>query len=157
MNDAVRVQILECVDDLHCVTLHFEFVESLAPFQQLVHTCILAQFEQNIDILAIFEKVLEVTHVCMLDGAVNLDLTHELLFGTTLCQTGLLYDFRCMGELGLGIDEFEALRKATLAEELSFEIHAFTECTILLLKLFFDESLLRTRGGMRGLAARLAW
>ena len=44
----------------------------------------------------------------------NLDLTHELLFGPTFSQAGLLDNFGSMDECGVGIDEFIAFSEATL-------------------------------------------
>ena len=48
---------------------------------------VLAEFEQDVYILAVLEEVLKVAHIRMLDAAVDLDLTHELLLGTALGQT----------------------------------------------------------------------
>ena len=58
--------------------------------------------------------MLEVAHIYMLDTSMNLDLTHELLFGTTFSEAGLLDDFGGVNECGVGIDEFIAFSEATL-------------------------------------------
>ena len=83
----------------------------------------------------------------MLDAPVDLDLTHELLLGATLRQAALLNDFGCVHELGLGIDEFEALRETTFAKELAFQVAPDADFAVLLLELFLDDDL--GRGGGR--------
>ena len=57
MNHAVRVQVLERIDDLLGVALDLKLVESLPPLEKLVHALVLTKFEQNIYILAVFEEV----------------------------------------------------------------------------------------------------
>lgn len=44
MDDAVRVQILQGVDDLHSVALNLKLVQSLPPLQQLIHRLVVAEF-----------------------------------------------------------------------------------------------------------------
>ena len=60
-------------------------MQSLPALQQLVHRLVVAELEKDVHILTIFEEVLEVAHMGVLDAAMNLDLTHQLLFRTTLC------------------------------------------------------------------------
>mmetsp|Transcript_23065 Transcript_23065/g.30686 ORF Transcript_23065/g.30686 Transcript_23065/m.30686 type:complete len:116 (-) Transcript_23065:289-636(-) len=115
MDDPVRVQVLQRINDLHCVALNFELVESLSALQQLIHRLVLAKLQQDVHILTIFEKVLEVAHMRVLDTAMNLDLTHELLLGPTLRQRRLLDDFGGVDEVGFCVDELEALGEASLA------------------------------------------
>ena len=90
---AVRVQVLERVDDLLGVALDLELVQALAPLQQLVHALVLAQLEQNVHILAVLEEVQELGHVGMLDRPVNFDFTHQLLLRPAPLQRGLLDNF----------------------------------------------------------------
>ena len=73
------VKILESVDNLHGVTLDLELMESLPPLEQLVHTLILAQFQQDVDAIAILEKVHKLSDIRMFHRSVNLDFTHQLL------------------------------------------------------------------------------
>ena len=63
---AVRVQVLERVDDLLGVALDLELVETLAPLQQLVHALVAAELEENVDTLAVLEKVHELRHILVL-------------------------------------------------------------------------------------------
>ena len=51
-------------------------MQALAPLQKLVHAVILAKLQQDVNILAVFEKVLEVAHMVVLDAAMDFDLTH---------------------------------------------------------------------------------
>ena len=51
----------------------------------------------------------------VLDTTMNLDLTHQLLFCSTLRQRRLLDDFGSMNEVGICIHKLEALGKAALS------------------------------------------
>ena len=117
---------------------------------------ILAQLKQDVDVLAVLEEVLEVANVRVLDTSVDLDLTHEFLLGSTLCQTAFLDDFGRMHECSLRIDKLEALCEASLAKEFSFQVASDTDFTIRLFELFFNHGLLGLVRGARGLG-RLSW
>lgn len=93
MNDPVGVQVLESLDDLHGVALHFQLVQTLSSFEQFVHGLVLAKFQQDVNVLGILEEVLELTNMEVLDAAVDLDLAHQLLLGSTFGQARLLNDF----------------------------------------------------------------
>ena len=80
----------------------------------------------------------------MLDTPVDLDLTHELLFGATLGQTRLLNNLGCVHESCVGIDEFVAFGKTTLSEELSFNVSSDTYFSAFFLKFLLNDGL---RGG----------
>ena len=82
----------------------------------------------------------------VLDAAMDLDLAHELLLGTTLRQTALLNNLGSVHKLCLSIYEFEALREATLPEELALHVAADPDLSTLLLELLLDNDL---RGGGR--------
>jgi len=76
MDDPMRVQVLERLDDLHSVTLYFQLVQTLPAFEQFVHGLVLAKLQQNVNVLGIFEEMLELTNMEVLDAAVDLDLAH---------------------------------------------------------------------------------
>ena len=111
-------------------------MESLTALEQLVHALVLAQFEKDVNILTVFEEVLKMAHIIVFDAAVNLYLAHQFLLGTTLGQTRLLDDLGRVDEGGIGIDEFVALRKATLSKKLAFEVATDSDLAALLLELF---------------------
>ena len=134
MNDSMRVEVLEGTNDLRRVALHFQFVQPFTPLKQFVHTCVLAKLEQDVHIFAVFEEVLEMANICMLDTSVNLDLAHQLLLGATLSQTTLLNDLGSVHKFRLGIDEFETFGKASLAKEFALEVAADPDFSVLLLK-----------------------
>ena len=136
VDDSVRVKVLEGGNNLGCVALHLQFVESLTALEQLVHALVLAQFEKDVNILTVFEEVLEMTHIIVFDAAVNLYLAHQFLLGTTLGQTRLLDDLGRVDEGGIGIDEFVTLREATLPKKLAFEVATDSNLATLLLELF---------------------
>lgn len=106
---------------------------------------VLAKFKQDVDIFAIFEEVLEVAHISVLDTSMDFDLTHKLLFGSALCQRRLLDDFGCVDEVGLSVDEFETFGESTLAKELSLEVAADPDLATRLLEFLFDDGLRRRR------------
>ena len=83
---------------------------------------VLTELEQYVNIFTILEKMLKVAHIRVLDTSVNLDLAHELLFGSTLGQARLLNNLRCVNKRCLGINEFVAFCKSSLAEKLAFDI-----------------------------------
>ena len=113
------MQVLQCVDDLSRVALNLKLVQAFPSLQQFVHTLVLAELQKDVNILAVFEEVLKVAHIDMLDAPVDFDLTHQLLFSTTLCQTRLLDNLGCMNKLGFRIDELEAFGESTFSEELA--------------------------------------
>ena len=83
----------------------------------------------------------ELGHILMLDRSVDLDFTHELLFGAALRQAGLLNDFGCVHEGGIGIYEFVAFRKAALAKELALDVSSDADFSRFFLKLFLNNGL----------------
>ena len=84
MNYSVSMEIFESINYLHGVALHFNFMKTLSSSQKFIQTLILTQLEQNVDIISIFKEMLELNNVLMLNGPVNFDLTHKLLFCSTL-------------------------------------------------------------------------
>lgn len=141
MDNAMRVQVLQSVDYLCSITLNFQFVKSFSTFKQFVHALVLAKFEQDVDILTVLEEVLEVADIGVLDAPVDLDFTHELLFGAALRQAGLLNDFGCVHEGGVGIYEFVAFRKAALAKELALDVSSDADFSRIFLKFFLNNGL----------------
>ena len=84
MNDTMCVQILEGIDDLHGVTLNFQFMQALPASKKLIQTLILAQLQNYVHILWIFEEVLKFDNMEVRNGPMDLDFTHEFLLGSTL-------------------------------------------------------------------------
>ena len=89
VDDAMTVKVFDCRTDLIDVTLDFELVEALPTAQQLVQRLVLAQLEENIDVLCVLEEVFEADDVVLVEGAMDLDFRHQLLLGTSLSQSGL--------------------------------------------------------------------
>jgi hypothetical protein len=86
MNNSVGMEVLESIDNLQGITFHFEFVQSFASLQQLVHAVVRTQLQQNINILRIFKEVHELSDISVLHGPMNFDFTHQLLLGSTSLQ-----------------------------------------------------------------------
>ena len=67
MNDAMTVKVFDSCADLIDVTLDFELVEALTTAQQLVQRLVLAQLEEDIDVLGVFEEVFEADDVVLVE------------------------------------------------------------------------------------------
>ena len=76
MNYSVSVEILQSIDNLHRVRLHFQFMKTLPSAQKFVEALIWADLKQDIYVVAVLEEVLELDDVLVLDGPVNFNLTH---------------------------------------------------------------------------------
>lgn len=61
-------------------------MEALTSAQKLVKRLVLAQLEQDIDILSILEEVLKADDVVLVERPVDLDLGHQLLLRPSLRQ-----------------------------------------------------------------------
>ena len=142
MDHAVRVQILEGVDNLLGVALDLEFMESLAALQKFVHALILAELKQDIHIFTILEKLKELSHIGMLDRPVNFDFTHQLLFCPTSLQRRLLDNFGGTNCLCLHRNELVAFCEATFTQELSFHVLPIGHLAILLLYALLNDLML---------------
>ena len=136
------VQILESIDNLLGVALDLEFMESLAALQKFVHALILAKFKQDIHILTVFEKMKELSDICMLDRPVNFDFTHQLLFCPTSLQRRLLDNFGGTNCLCIHLNKLIAFCEATFTQELSFHILSISHFTILMLYALFNDLML---------------
>jgi hypothetical protein len=86
MNNPVRMQVLESIDNLHSITLYLELMKSLPSLEQFVHALVMAELKQDIDVVAIFEEMHELSNVGMFHRSMNLDLTHQLLLGPASLQ-----------------------------------------------------------------------
>ena len=139
MNYAVRVQVFERINDLLGVALDLQLVQALPPLQELVHALVLAQLEEDIHILAVFEEVQELGHVRMLDRPVNFDLTHQLLLRPAPLQRRLLDNFSSTHGLGVHLHELIALGEATLSQELALDVLSVADLAICVLNALFNE------------------
>lgn len=72
----MRVQVFECAYYLHRVALHFELVQALPPFDQVIQRLVLANLQQNVHVLCVLKKVLELANVEVPQAAMDLNLRH---------------------------------------------------------------------------------
>ena len=142
----VRVQVLERMDDLLSVALDFELMQALTPLQELIHTLVLAELEEDVHIFAVLEEMQELGHVRMLDRPVNFDFAHELLLGPASLQRGLLDNFGRAYRLRVHLHELVAFGEAALAKELALDILTVADLTICVLYAFLDELCSRVAG-----------
>lgn len=85
--------------------------------------------------------MLEAYDVVVMEGAMNLDLGHELLLGATLCEGALLDDFGGLDLLVVQVSELVTLGESALAQELALEVLLDADVSVKLDYLFFDDSL----------------
>jgi hypothetical protein len=97
-----------------------------------------AHLEQDVNVIDVFEKVLELAHVVMLQTPVNLNFRHQLLLGTTLSQTCFLNQLASMEVLRLLIQKLVALGKPTFTQEFSLLVGSNARLSIWQLIFFFD-------------------
>ena len=139
MNNPVGVKILKSINDLHRVALDLELMKSLPPLEQLIHALILAELQQDVNTIAILEKMHKLSHIGMLDRSVNLDLTHQLLLRPAPLERRLLDDLGSRYLLSVTLDEFIALGKSTFPEELALDILAIANLSILVLNSLLND------------------
>jgi hypothetical protein len=85
--------------------------------------------------------VLESNDVVVVKTAMDLDLGHELLLGTRLCQRSLCNDLGGRHSLSLKVCEFIALSETSLAKELTTKIFLDTDVTVELDDFLFNNNL----------------
>lgn len=76
MDNSVRMQVLQSGNDLICIALDFELIQTFTPLQQFVETLVLTKLEKDVDAFAVFEEMCELSNVRVLDRTMNLDLAH---------------------------------------------------------------------------------
>ena len=141
MDDAMTVEVLNGGADLVDVALDLELVEALAAAQQLVQRLVLAQLQEDVDVLGVLEEVLEADDVVLVQGSVNLDLTHQLLLGSSLGQSGLHNDFGGRDTLVFEVGELETAGETTFTEELALEVLLDADFAVVLDDFLFDDRL----------------
>jgi len=109
------VQVLESTDDLHDLALDLNLSQAFASANLLVDGLVLAQLQEDVDELCVFEEVVEAHDVLVLEGAVDADLTHKFLFGPRFDQRGLGHDLGGQDLLGLEAGELLDAGKPALA------------------------------------------
>lgn len=142
MDNTVRVQVLEGVDDLLGVAFDLQFMQPLSALQQFIHALVLAQLQQDIHIFTVFEKMKELSHICMLNRPMNFDFAHQLLLCPAPLQRGLLDNLGCTDCLRVHLNELVAFGEATLAKEFSLDILPVSHFTILMLYALLDDLVL---------------
>lgn len=77
----MTLQIAHSRNNLHNIALNFDLGKSFSSTQFFIYGLIMTKLEKNIDVLRIFKEVIEAYHMCVVQGTVDPDFTHELLFG----------------------------------------------------------------------------
>lgn len=134
----MRVQVLKSVDDLHSIAFHLKLMEPFPSFQKLVHALVMTKLQQDVDIVAVLEKMHKLSHVGMFDGSMNLNLTHELLLGPAPLERGLLNDLGSSDSFGLALDKLIALCESSFSQEFSLDVLSIRNFSILMLDPFLD-------------------
>ena len=74
MNDSIIMQVLKSSTNLSGIIYHFKFSQSLSFPEDLTEWPIFAQIQENIAILLIFEKPMELDNILMIQTSMDLDL-----------------------------------------------------------------------------------
>ena len=85
--------------------------------------------------------MLESNDMVVVKTAMDLDLGHELLLGTGLCQRSLCNDLGGRHSLSLKVCEFITLSETSLAEELTAKVFLDTDVTVELDNFLFNNNL----------------
>jgi len=133
----VTVQILQCNHNLLHIALNFKLCESLPPFDKFIQRVIRAQFQQDINVLVIFEDVLESDNVLMIETLVNFNFRNKFLPCSVLRESLLWDDFSSNNLLCLQVCDFVAFSETTLTEHLTADIFLDCHFAIYLRYLFF--------------------
>ena len=70
------MQVLESINNLHGIAFHLQLMKSLPSLEQLVHTLVMAELKQDINVVAIFEKMHKLCYVRMFNRSMDLNLAH---------------------------------------------------------------------------------
>jgi hypothetical protein len=135
------MQVLYRQANLVDVALHLQLVQALAATEQLVERLVLTQLQKDVDILSVLEEMLEADDMVLVEGAMDLDLGHKLLFGPGFSECGLHNDFGCLDTLILQVRELEAASEAALSEELAFEVLFDADFAVVLDDFLLDDGL----------------
>ena len=111
------VHVLDSLQNLLSVALHFKLAESLSPLDLLVQGRITAQLHNDVDILLILEEILELHNVWMVHGAMDPDLTLQFLFCSRLRQRALRHNLDGLRVVELHIADLVNFSKSSLAEK----------------------------------------
>ena len=157
MNNPVRVQVLQSIDDLLSIALDLELVQSLAPLEKFIQTLVLTKLEKYVNAFRVLEEVHELANILVLDGSMDLDFGHQLLLGSASLQRGLVDDLGCTNTLRLALHKLIALGKATLSKEFTLDVLAERGVSVLVLDSLLDDlgigAAVATRAVKVGLAA----
>lgn len=92
MDDLLLMDVGESSHDLLQIVLCLQFADAFSFFEHFVKRVVAAQFEHHIDVVCIFEDVIECHHVAMLKCLVNFDLSDKLRrWGSTFCFALLFF------------------------------------------------------------------
>jgi len=81
VDDFARVHILHCFDQLVDVVASFDFMQALAALDKVGKRLVGANIEHDVHVLFVFEVAVEAHHILVIERAMNLDLTRQLLTG----------------------------------------------------------------------------
>jgi hypothetical protein len=141
MNNSVGVKVLDSIANLDYVTLHLQLMKPPPPSEQLIEGLTLAQLQDDVDVLSILEEVLKANDVGVMQGAVNLNLTHQLLFCSGLCQSSLIDNLGSRNSLSLHVCELVTFSESSLSQELASVIFLDADVSVKSDNFFFHDNL----------------
>jgi len=117
-------------------------MKSLSSSDQLIQSLIRTQFQQNINIFIILKEMLESNYICIMEGPMNLNLTHKFLLGSTLGQRGLSNDLCSTDSFIIKICEFITFSEPSFSEEPASLIFLNIDVSIVLDYFFLNDDIL---------------
>lgn len=138
VDDAVGVEVLECLDRLHDIVLHLLVCQFLPPLDEFVERLVWAHLEQDVHVVVVFEYVLKLDDAGVVQGFVDLDFRDQLLARPRLRQRGLRNDLGRDLLLGLQIHHLEAFGEAALSQQVASLVLFYRNFAIHLRNFFFD-------------------
>ena len=74
----MRVQVFQGMQNLQTKALNFNLRQPLPSFQHFIKGLVCAHLKQDVNVLMVFEKVLEANDIRVLQRSVDANLTHKL-------------------------------------------------------------------------------
>lgn len=125
-------------------------MKALSAAQKLIQGLVLAKLQEDVDVFSVLKEVLEPDDVIVMEAAVDLNLTHELLLSSRLGQRGLSDDFSGRDSLGLKVSELVALGETSFSEELAPQVLFDADVAVEFDDLLLDDDLGVVLGGLGG-------
>lgn len=122
MDDLIRVEVLECVNDLEHVDLRFEFRDALTSLDEFVERLVRAELEKNVHVFCVFENMFELHDVLVMETLMDFDFRNQLDTLSLLRECRLRDDLPSKNDLRLLGNHLVALRETTATKQFTSRV-----------------------------------